>query len=90
MNLQIEDTGVGISEEDQDKLFKLFGFLDSSKSLNPKGIGLGLYICKLITEIFGGTVSVISELDKGSTFSFSLELNDLSIDTTCDERTRNP
>jgi len=38
------DTGIGIKEEDQDKLFKLFGFLDSSKELNTKGVGLGLHI----------------------------------------------
>ena len=44
----IEDTGIGISEEDQSKLFKLFGKLVSTENVNSKGIGLGLYICQSI------------------------------------------
>ena len=42
------DTGVGIKQEDTHKLFKLFGFLDATKELNSKGIGLGLHICQMI------------------------------------------
>ena len=42
------DTGVGIKKEDMSKLFKLFGFLDTTKELNTKGIGLGLHISKKI------------------------------------------
>lgn len=41
----VEDTGLGISQEDQSNLFKLFGKLESSKDVNTNGIGLGLYIC---------------------------------------------
>jgi len=45
----LEDNGKGIKEEDLNKLFQLFGFLDTTKDLNTNGIGLGLYICKMIT-----------------------------------------
>jgi signal transduction histidine kinase len=44
LQIKIEDSGIGIRKEDQDKLFKLFGFLDASKELNAKGVGLGLHI----------------------------------------------
>ena len=42
------DNGIGIRQEDMGKLFKLFGFLDTTKELNTKGIGLGLHISKMI------------------------------------------
>ena len=40
----VEDTGIGIKDEDKGKLFKLFGFLEENRKLNTKGIGLGLVI----------------------------------------------
>ena len=40
----VKDTGVGIKKEDQSKLFKLFGFLDTTQEMNTNGIGLGLHI----------------------------------------------
>lgn len=54
--ISVEDTGTGIKIVDQDKLFKLFGFLDVTKELNTKGVGLGLHICKEITKTFGGDI----------------------------------
>ena len=50
LQISVTDTGIGIKVKDQEKLFKLFGFLDSSKHLNSKGIGLGLHISKKITQ----------------------------------------
>ena len=50
LEIQVEDTGIGIKEEDQKKLFKLFGFLDSTKELNTTGVGLGLHISKQIVN----------------------------------------
>lgn len=44
IEISVEDTGIGISEQDQGKLFKLFGFLESSGNMNLKGTGLGLAI----------------------------------------------
>ena len=67
---------MGIKEEDIPKLFKLFGFLDSTKEVNTKGIGLGLYICKQIINIFGGDVNVTSKPSSGSKFSFTFPLSE--------------
>ena len=50
IEFQVEDAGIGIKKEDQKKLFKLFGFLDSTKELNTKGIGLGLHVSKQIVN----------------------------------------
>lgn len=70
IEIQVEDSGVGIKEEDHSKLFKMFGFIDTTKEINTKGIGLGLHICKLISEQFGGSVSFESRVGHGSTFMF--------------------
>ena len=48
--------GMGIKENDKAKLFKLFGFVKSTESVNTRGIGLGLVISKKITEEFGGEI----------------------------------
>ena len=50
IEVQVVDTGIGIKDEDQKKLFKLFGFIDSTKELNTSGIGLGLHISKQIVN----------------------------------------
>ena len=46
VEISVEDSGVGISEENQCKLFKLFGFIQDSSQMNTQGIGLGLAIAK--------------------------------------------
>ena len=61
IEISVRDTGIGIKKKDQKKLFQIFGFLDSSKELNPKGIGLGLNISKKIAIQFGGDLKVYSE-----------------------------
>lgn len=62
----VRDSGIGIKEEDHDKLFKLFGSLKSTKELNPGGIGLGLHISKMIVQSFGGHISFKSKYELGS------------------------
>jgi len=52
--VSVLDNGVGIRDKDKTKLFKLFGCLKSTHSMNTQGIGLGLVISKMITEEFGG------------------------------------
>jgi signal transduction histidine kinase len=56
IEVSVIDTGIGIKKKDQSKLFELFGFLDSSKELNQKGIGLGLHISKQISQQLGGDI----------------------------------
>jgi signal transduction histidine kinase len=54
----IEDSGIGIKEEDHEKLFKIFGKLDQSENINPCGIGLGLTICNKILNEMGTRLDV--------------------------------
>ncbi|MCL5411968.1 MAG: ATP-binding protein [Patescibacteria group bacterium] len=74
IQIDVSDTGVGISKEDQKKLFKKFGRLDSSYKAvaTSGGTGLGLYITKNLIELQGGKVWVESDLGKGATFSFTV------------------
>lgn len=69
---EVQDDGCGISEKDLPHLFERFYRVDKGRSRNNGGTGLGLSIVKHIVELHGGEVSVQSELDQGTTFSFSL------------------
>jgi signal transduction histidine kinase/DNA-binding response OmpR family regulator len=68
----VSDTGVGISPQQMERLFKPFGQADASTTRKYGGTGLGLIISKQIIERMGGSVSIESTLGKGSTFSFSI------------------
>lgn len=73
--VSIKDSGVGISSEDLDRLFKKFSRLDNSyvAAASTGGTGLGLYICKSLVDLMKGTIKVESEgLNQGATFTFSL------------------
>jgi len=72
--LAVMDSGVGISVEDQTKLFKLFGTLSSTKKINTKGVGLGLSITKMISREFGGDVAVLSKKGCGSIFFSAMNI----------------
>ena len=67
--IKVEDTGRGIKKEDMDKLFAKFERLQVEKVSSVQGTGLGLAITKNLIEIMGGTVTVDSEFEKGSTFN---------------------
>jgi signal transduction histidine kinase len=76
--ISVQDSGIGIKKEDHNKLFKLFVYLDITKELNTKGIGLGLHICKEITKIFGGDIYFESKWKKGTKFTYFIPLDDKS------------
>lgn len=73
VRFEVEDTGPGISEIEQAKLFQKFARAESSVG-KTTGTGLGLYICKLLMKKFDGKIGLISEEGKGSTFWFELPL----------------
>jgi signal transduction histidine kinase len=73
--IKIKDCGVGIREEDIDKLFQLDSHVKTRGTNNEKGTGLGLILCKEFVELNGGNIWVESEVGKGSTFYFTIPKN---------------
>jgi|GEM_PF-2770566 len=71
--LSVHDSGIGISEQEQEKIFERFHQVDGSQTRERGGSGLGLSICKEIVEHYGGTISVQSVLGEGSTFIVCLD-----------------
>ncbi len=70
----IRDTGIGIEKENIDMIFGSFSQADSSTTRKFGGTGLGLSISKKLVEIMGGSISVESDIGKGSCFSFNIKL----------------
>ena len=73
----VQDTGIGMSQDDADKIFDRFYRVDKSRSRQTGGSGLGLSIVKSAIDRLGGKVSISSELDKGTTMTVFLPLKKL-------------
>jgi signal transduction histidine kinase/CheY-like chemotaxis protein len=80
LRISVTDSGIGVSPEQQAKLFGSFVQADSSTSRKFGGTGLGLAISKRIVEMMGGAFSVESELGKGSTFTFTAQLREAAVE----------
>ncbi|MEQ1621186.1 MAG: response regulator [Methylococcales bacterium] len=75
IRFEVNDTGIGMTPEVQDRLYQPFSQADSSTSRRFGGTGLGLSICKNLAEMMQGKIGVESTPDQGSCFWFSLPLN---------------
>jgi len=76
LEISVSDNGVGISHEAQGKILNLDGHFSLPGTANEQGAGLGLILVKEMTEKQGGKLTITSELNKGSVFSFTLPLAD--------------
>jgi len=77
-SFSITDTGVGISQENQELIFKPFEQVRNSHSQAVGGTGLGLTISRSLAELMGGEITLASTLGQGSTFTFRLMLSSIS------------
>jgi signal transduction histidine kinase len=78
VEVAVSDTGIGIAEKDFGIIFEEFRQVDMDRLKKGEGTGLGLALTKKLVELHGGTVSVQSEVGKGSTFTFTLPERDMA------------
>jgi CheY-like chemotaxis protein len=74
LSIAVRDSGIGIPHERLDRLFKPFSQVDSSTTRKYGGTGLGLVICHRLCSLMGGDIHVNSDINHGSTFTFSIQI----------------
>lgn len=74
LRLSVQDTGIGISQKDQERIFERFYRVDKARSRHSGGTGLGLAIVQNYTELLGGKIAIDSHLGLGTTFTITLPL----------------
>ncbi len=72
LSMEVEDTGIGIRQQDIERLFESFQRVDLQTNNKVEGTGLGLSICKQLCSMMGGSISVASQYGKGSTFTAAI------------------
>ena len=75
LTFMVEDTGIGLTQEQQEKVFEKFAQADNSTTRKYGGTGLGLSICKSLVDLMGGEIKLESKENEGSKFSFTIPLN---------------
>jgi signal transduction histidine kinase len=82
VQIDVSDTGIGISEEDQARLFSKFFRADNTSTREVSGTGLGLYITKHLIEAHGGDIWAESQLGQGTTFHFTWPWSDNRLESS--------
>ncbi|MHB0876781.1 MAG: sensor histidine kinase [Anaerolineae bacterium] len=82
LTVAVADTGIGISPEDQARVFEEFYRSDAAKRFAPHGTGIGLAIVQRVVRLYGGTISIESRRGEGSTFTVRLPLRSLQAATS--------
>ena len=75
VKFEVKDTGIGIKDEDQPKLFRLFGMLPQNPGINPNGCGIGLTVSKKLIEALEGKITLKSKYNVGTTVTFTVPLD---------------
>ncbi len=88
LHVRVKDSGIGITEDDQELLFTDFTQLDNSSTKTFGGTGLGLAISKQLTQLLGGDIGVESEPDTGSTFWFNIKVREATAPEMEEQRLR--
>ena len=79
--MEVQDTGVGISQDEMPNLFRMFGKLHRTAEQNSDGLGMGLLICKSLVQANSGTIEAFSAgKGMGSTFKFTMAMDEVKED----------